>query len=551
MVTGQRSLAFRLAAVAAVIGVAGVVVVVLAMRAELRRDFEAQVVQSAASLTELTRQATRSGMLHNEWDRVQSVIADISRRPEIVRVRLMNKQGAVVFSSDASEIDQQIPLSSAQCAPCHAEGEPKALVAREQRYRIWRDADGSRVLGMIEPVLGEPACSRGCHHHPPGQRVLGVIDAQLSLAALDHSNERRTARLIGAVLLVQLTAAGAMAAVVAWLLRRRMRPMLAAIDRLGAGDYATRVETNSRDEIGTLANAFNDMAAGLALAHDEVESWTRTLQHRVDEKTRELQAAHDHMVRSERLACLGRLAAVVAHELNNPLAGVQVYVRRARRALNSDEAVPPQRAHEIRDWMETVDREVSRCGRIVQDLLAFSRQRVPQRAPIDVNTVIRNTTRLLGHKLDLEEIDLELRLDDKLETIVADSDQVEQALLAVLINAVEAMPRGGVLEITSRPHVGGGIEIVVRDTGLGIPPDVLPQIFEPFFTTKPEGQGTGLGLSVVYGIVTRHSGRLDIASEPGQGTTVTLFFPPAPSDEPTGSAGDDGNEAAAEQKATR
>jgi two-component system NtrC family sensor kinase len=310
-----------------------------------------------------------------------------------------------------------------------------------------------------------------------------------------------------------------------------MKPLVSAIGRLGGGDFTARVDTRRSDEIARLGSSFNSMAEGLQRANAELEGWTRTLQCRVDEKTRELEAAQDHIVRSERLACLGRLAAVVAHELNNPLAGVQVYVRRARRALAKDEAPGLERSHEIGEWMETVDREIGRCGRIVQDLLSFSRQRAPHRAPTDFNDVIRRSTRLLGHKLDLEEIDLTLRLDESLAPIVADSDQVQQALLAVLINAVEAMPRGGILDVASRAHVGGGVEIEVRDSGGGIPPDVMPHILEPFFTTKPEGQGTGLGLSSMYGIVTRHGGRLDIDSVPGQGTSVTMFFPPAPAEE--------------------
>ncbi len=534
MLSGPRSLAVRLALVAGSIGIAGVAVVLFGLRAGLNRDFEQQTLHSAFSVTEMIRRATRSGMLRNEWTEVNEVIENIGHRPDVVRIRLMNKKGDIVFSSDPNEVRRNIPLSATECRVCHESGRAVAELPREERFRIWRAADGNRVLGMIEPVPGGPECAGSCHHHSPNQRVLGVIDAQLSLAAIDRANSARTARLIWAVLAVQLTAAVAVAVVVGWLLRRRMSPMLAAIGRLGGGDFTTRVDVRQGDEVGQLASSFNSMAEGLQHANAELEGWTRTLQSRVDEKTRELQAAQDHMVRSERLACLGRLAAVVAHELNNPLAGVQVYVRRARKALGKDDVAT--RANEIGEWMETVDREVGRCGRIVQDLLSFSRQRAPHRAPLDVNEVIRRATRLLGHKLDLEEIDLALRLDESLEPVVADADQVEQALLALLINAVEAMPRGGMLEVTSRAHIGGGVEIEVRDSGGGIPADVMPHIFEPFFTTKPEGQGTGLGLSVVYGIVTRHGGRLDIDSVPSEGTTVTLFFPPNPAED-TGECG--------------
>ncbi|MCE5247018.1 MAG: ATP-binding protein [Candidatus Polarisedimenticolia bacterium] len=520
------SLAFRFALVAAVVGALGAWIALLALRAQARRDFERQVVASASSVTELIRQATRSGMLHNRWDDVKEVIHNIHRQPDIVRIRLLDKKGDVVFSSDEAEIGRRFDVSAPECRSCHVPGPPKADLPREERVRIFRDPVRGRVLGMIEPLPGEAECSGACHHHPPGQRVLGVIDTQLSLASADATYAERTKRLLGAAIVVHFAAAAVMAIVVGAMLRRRLRPMRRAIARLGGGDDLARVPPKGNDELGDVALAFNSMAGDLQRTHEELRGWTRTLQDRVDERTRELAAAQDQMVRSERMACLGRLAAVVAHELNNPLAGVQVFARRTRKALAAGEPIPPERAAEIESWMEMVDREVGRCGRIVQDLLAFSRQRPPQRAPIDVNEVVRRATRLLGHKLDLEEIDLALRLDEAAAPVVADGAQIEQALLAVLINAVEAMPKGGTLTVETRPRPGGGIEIEVRDTGAGIPADILPRIFEPFFTTKPEGQGTGLGLSVVYGIVSRHGGRLDVDSAPGAGTRVTMVLPP-------------------------
>jgi two-component system, NtrC family, sensor kinase len=522
---GYRSLALRFALVAGVIGLIGAALIVLGLREQLHRDFERQVVASASEVTQLIREATRAGMLHNRREDVKEVIQNI-HQPNIVRIRIMNKAGQVVISSDEKEVGLKLQVSATECRACHEPGPPLPNVEREQRVRIWTDEKGERMLGMIEPVPGEPECSTSCHTHPAGQRVLGIIDTQMTLAHADRAFQAQSWRIIGGALLVQAVAAAAMVMMQGWMLRRRMKPMLGAIRRLGGGAYQTRIVSPAQDELAVLARAFNKMATDMERAHEELQQWAKTLQDRVTEKTRELQAAQDQMIRAERLACLGRLAAVVAHELNNPLSGVQVFARRAQKALTVPADVPHERAAEVAGWMETIGREVARCGRIVQDLLSFSRQRAPQRAPVDVNEIVRRTTRLLGHKLDLEEIDLALHLDDALPTVIADGAQIEQALLGVAVNAVEAMPKGGVLEITTRPYSGGGIEIAVKDTGTGIAPEVMPHIFEPFYTTKPEGQGTGLGLSVVYGIVSRHGGRLDISSAPGEGTTVTLVFPP-------------------------
>ncbi len=532
-----RSLALRFALVALVIGAVGAVLVVYGLKTQLRRDFESQAIASASSVTELIRQATRAGMLSNQWDEVREVIRNIDRQPDIVRIRLFDKKGVVVLSSDGKEVGQRVDVSATECRGCHVPGPPRADLPRAERVRIWRTAEGQRVLGMIEPVPGGPECSGACHQHAPEQRILGVIDTQLSLAAADAFSRQHSTQLAVAVLIVQISAAAGIALVVAWMLRRRLRPMLAALGRLGSGDYAARTPDHRHDEFAAVGAAFNKMAQDLERSHEELQRWAQTLQDRVDEKTRELRTAQDQMVRAERLASIGRLAAVVAHELNNPLAGVQVYARRVQKALAAG-PLPADRQLEIGDWMATIDREVGRCGRIVQDLLSFSRRESPHRSPVAANELVHRAARLLGHKLSLEDVALELHLDERLPVVVADGAQIEQALLAVMINAVEAMPQGGVLMVATRPHVGGGIEIEVADTGVGIEPDVMPHVLEPFFTTKPEGQGTGLGLSVVYGIVSRHGGRVDITSAPGEGTHVTMVFPdvPLPGDAPADAA---------------
>lgn len=534
---GYRPLALRFAAVACAVGIGGAALVVLGLREQLKRDFELQLVNSASSVTQLIRQATRGAMLHNRREELNEVVHNLDRQPDIVRIRIMNKAGEIVISSEPQEVGRKLELGSVECRTCHDPGPPVPNLPREQRVRIWEDAHGNRVLGMIEPVPSEPECSTSCH--APGQRVLGIIDTQLSLASADRANYAQTRRFLVSAMLLQLLSAGIIAISVVWMLKSRMRPLQSAIGRLGGGDYSARVADGTEDEVQVVGHAFNRMAGDLERAHEELQHWAQTLSDRVDEKTRELETAQDQMIKAERLACLGRLAAVVAHELNNPLAGVQVYARRARKVLTNHPETAEVRAHEIAEWMDTIDREVGRCGRIVQDLLSFSRQRAPQRTPVDVNEIVRRTTRLLGHKLDLEEVDLALNLDESLETVIADGAQIEQALLGLCVNAVEAMPSGGTLGIATRPYPGGGIEIEVHDTGTGIPPEVMPHIFEPFYTTKPEGQGTGLGLSVVYGIVSRHGGRLDISSNPGEGTTVTMVFPPAAisEDETTGQNG--------------
>jgi two-component system NtrC family sensor kinase len=391
---------------------------------------------------------------------------------------------------------------------------------------------------MIEPIPNEAACAGSCHVHRPDQKILGVLVTELSLAGADERIEAATRRAFLGAAISMLLLAGTIVATHAYLLRRRLRPLFGAIGRLGKGDYAARVSAGPQDEFAEVSVAFNRMASDLEEAHRELQNWARTLRDRVDERTRELRQTQDQVIHSERLAGLGRLAAVVAHELNNPLAGILVMIRRSRKALARGQLTEGQQK-ELASWLEMVDQEVGRSGKIVQDLLAFSRHRRASREPVAVNEVASRALRLLAHKLDLAEVDLVESLDPKGPQVTGDTGQIQQALMAVLINAVEAMPQGGTLEVSTRARGDGGVEIEVKDTGIGIAPEDLPQIFEPFFTTKADGQGVGLGLSVVYGIVARHGGRLDVNSAPAQGTRVVIQLPAVPPDGEALSEADD------------
>ena len=534
----SASLSVRLAVAAALLGVGGAAFVLYDLRHATRAGFLQAAVEDASNVTEVIRRATRAGMLENRWRDVYAILQDIDDQPGVERIRLLRKDGTIVSSSDPSEVNQRLALDHPSCAPCHIPGPPKANLPREQRIHVSRRADGTRVLGMIEPIPNEAACAGSCHVHKPDQKILGVLVTELSLAGADQRIEAATRRAFLGSAISMLLLAATIVGAHAYLLRRRMRPLFSAIARLGKGDYTARVAAGPADEFAEVSVAFNRMASDLEEAHRELQNWARTLRDRVDERTRELRQTQDQVIQSERLAGLGRLAAVVAHELNNPLAGVLVMVRRSRKALARGTFTPEQQK-DLASWLEMVDQEVARCGKIVQDLLAFSRHRRAGREPVVVNDVASRTLRLLAHKLDLAEVDLVENLDPKNPQVMGDTGQIQQALMAVLINAVEAMPQGGTLEVSTRAHGDGGVEIEIRDTGIGIAPEDLPQIFEPFFTTKADGQGVGLGLSVVYGIVARHGGRLDVNSAPAQGTRVVIQLPAEPPDTPAPAEEDD------------
>jgi len=198
------------------------------------------------------------------------------------------------------------------------------------------------------------------------------------------------------------------------------------------------------------------------------------------------------------------------------------------RKMMGDSGPKPERIESIHKYLKTMETETARCGNIVKNLLEFSRQSGVVTGEADVNDILERTLFLIAHKLELQSIRLSRELAAALPRPSGDADQIQQALLAILINAVEAMPEGGELKVATRlvqkegePHA----QIEIADTGVGIPEEVIDRLFEPFFTTKQDKKGVGLGLSVVYGIVRRHNGSIDVRSEVGQGTTFLISLP--------------------------
>jgi len=227
-------------------------------------------------------------------------------------------------------------------------------------------------------------------------------------------------------------------------------------------------------------------------------------------------ATRQQIGRSEKLASIGRLAAGIAHEINNPLTGVLTFAHLLRDKESTSK--------EDRQDLDIIINETARAGDIVRGLLDFAREKTPVKESLDLNHVIDQTIRLIRKQKELEQISIEEDLREGLPNITGDENQLQQVLLNVLLNACEAMPRGGRLTISTSAQ-DGSVLIKVVDTGCGIKKEHLEQVFEPFFSTKPVGKGTGLGLSVSYGIVEQHGGSLEIESEEGSGTTVTIVLP--------------------------
>ncbi len=239
------------------------------------------------------------------------------------------------------------------------------------------------------------------------------------------------------------------------------------------------------------------------------------LQHAYDE----LKQLQEQLIQSEKMASLGQMAAGVAHEINNPISGIMIYLHMIMRDLENDKLEKDQALKFLGDS----NHELKRCSKIIQSLLDFSRQSHPRLTPVDLESILDETFGILEHKTKLQDIEVVWKVDAKIPRIQADPDQMKQVFLNLTLNAIQAMPEGGRLEIRAVEQ-DENVRVDISDTGCGIEAENIGKLFTPFFTTKEKGKGVGLGLAMAYGIVKRHGGEILVSSSIGEGTTFSVIL---------------------------
>lgn len=446
------------------------------------------VEQSARNLVNTVERLLDAEMLAGRSQDVQRMLEDLKGQEALAEVRIISEEGRILRSSDPGEIGKRIS--------------PEDLAALEQGLK---EPGGSRGAAdkesyvLYRPIANRPEC-HSCHQAE--RKLNGILTIAVSLAESRRSLvESRRSTLVAAALTL-LAAFSVIWMLLSHWMNRPVQSLMASVARVEKGDFSARAEVLGTDEFGKLARNFNTMVE------------------RLDEVQKELERYHaQRMERAEALANIGVLAAGLAHEIKNPLAGIAG----AMQILIHD--LP--KGDPKREVFEEIAVQVRRIEKTVTDLLSFARPQPPEFALVDLSETLRAALFLVRQHSEAKQITFQEELAPALPPVRADPRQIQQVFLNLVLNAVQAMPTGGkvVVRTQSVKGAGGLVQAEVEDTGPGIPDDVREHIFEPFFTTKHKG--TGLGLAIVRRIVAEHGGEIEVASVLGHGTTFTVTLPEA------------------------
>lgn len=474
-------------------------------------------VSNAEEVAGIINQSTFDAMLKNDKTSLYHMISRIAESKNIEHIRLIDKKGKVVFSNVDKEIGSVIGKHADECVMCHFSSNPGVSTSSKDRSRIIISRSGNEELGFTKAIYNEPACFTAlCHFHTKDDTVLGLLDISVSLETLRQKS--REYRLVFIILTCMLLILFGMLVIflIHFLVDVPVRRLVRHSVLVASGDLESRVAVSSRDELGELSEAVNEMTESLGRAEKELKGLADSLEHKVEERSRELMRMEEQLRHSEKLASLGTLAAGVAHEINNPLTGILLYASIINSDKRLDQALLPD--------VERVITETQRCAGIVKNLLEFSRESSPEKETIAINAILDEVVTFFHKQPDFINIVFNKNYGDNLPQISVDPQQIRQVFINLVINAGHAMSQGGELNIdtyrsTDRKYICVGL----KDTGDGISEENLARIFDPFFTTKSEG--TGLGLSISYGIIENNGGRIDVKSKVGEGTTFIVMLP--------------------------
>ncbi len=489
-------------------------------------QYEEVARQCANRTSALVAGSTRNAMLLNQKEKAFEIIHDLASQEGIEKISLYNKRGEIIFSTNNEEIGKVVGFTNRPCATCHSGSGILRKKPQDKWHQIMMTENGYRSLSYLRPIENEEGCSTSdCHSHSSEETYVGVLCVVMSLEKMDQLVEENKASMVTVSIIITIIL-GLSAGVFLWIgVHVPVNKLIKGTHEISSGNLDYQIRNGGKDEMGILAKSFNEMTNDLKKAKNEITIWSSQLEKRVKEKSEELEKTQKRNLQIEKMASLGQLSATVAHELNNPISGILTYSKLIQKKLNKN-GLTAEEKEGVLKHLRMIETESARSGDIVKNMLLFSRQGATDIQQKDINRVINSAVDLVSHHLELHNIQLIKELQEDVPAIYFDENQIKQALIALFVNAVEAMENEGILGITTEwNETKKEIWIYIRDTGKGIPEEVRNYIFEPFFTTKNAVKGVGLGLSSVYAIINNHGGDIIVESEVEKGTTFIVKLP--------------------------
>ena len=458
-------------------------------RSMLREELASEGEVIARTVQAAVENAIRDGQMED----ARRVAERISGYRKILGVRIFDPQGSLIYESEGM-----------RGKPAVGTDYLKEALRRRVPVRAHATVEGAAVVDLFAPLSG------------PRGEPFGIVQV-LQLESFLDEDARALRNWIAMLTIATILVTGAIVYVVSrWTVSRPVEDLLRSFREVGGGVLRSRVPVRHRDELGRLAQEFNRMC-------ERLEAAQRSLVAEQEER----RAMEARLREAEHLASLGRLSAGLAHEIGTPLNVIGGRAEALMRRLAGHQSAERN--------LGIIVSQIDRIARIVRGMLDFARARTPNLSRIEILPLVKSVLELLEERLAERGIRARIACKGDLPVVRADPDQIQQVFLNVAINAADAMPKGGLLTVAAEvvlaraPEAkslsGPHLAIRFEDTGSGMLAEERARVFDPFFTTKPVGQGTGLGLSVSYGIVREHGGWIDIASESGLGTCVTIYLP--------------------------
>ncbi|MBI5408955.1 MAG: HAMP domain-containing protein [Nitrospirae bacterium] len=487
-----------------------------------KMDVMSIAVKYGGSFVNFTKESIHHSLLTSQRDETQRVLETLATPEGVRRVRIYDHKGKILFCSHKKSVGQIIDKATVACKGCHVDpGKSSELLQNPQRWSVYRENSGPTLLKIVGPIPNEPDCyTASCHVHSREQGILGFVEADVSLALLDEAVFKQGLALTAYVIVFVFAVSAFLGIIIYKIVSRPVSELVDGMAQVAGGNLDASVSIKSGDEMGVLAQTFNSMIRDLKAARDQREKWTQTLEAEVAKKTEEIQRTHANLMQTEKLASLGRMAAGVAHEINNPLTGVVTFAHLLKKRFPSDST-------EAED-LNVIIEQAERCSKIIKNLLTFARATPSEKGKVSINDVLSRTIFMVQNQEKFHHIKFNINLEDYQFIILGDPSQFQQIFLNMFINAADAMNGRGNIFVSTRKTTESGkpyVEIEFTDEGCGIKEEDMPKLFEPFFTTKPVGKGTGLGLSVSHGIVKHLGGHIKVKSVVGKGTTFFVRLP--------------------------